>query len=141
MGEAVRWVNARAPVRAPPRGRLLLCPWRSGRQIPPVPSNEPIPRHATAGLAAEWTRAGLWLFRWRSYTPLVLLGVLAAAVALDPVPAGGARTRPLWVGGGMALGLLGMAVRAWTVGMVPKGTSGRGTDRPGASALNTVGAY
>lgn len=104
-------------------------------------SDEPLSRPATAGLAAEWAQAGLWLFRWRSYTPLVLLGVLAAAVALDPVPAGGARTRPLWIGGGMALGLLGLVVRAWAVGVVPKGTSGRGTDRPRASSLNTVGAY
>lgn len=105
-----------------------------------MPCDDPLPRHA-AGLAAEWARAGLWLFRWRSYTPLLLLGALAAAVALDPVPFGGEAALPLWVGAGMAVGLLGLAVRAWTVGVVPKGTSGRGTDRPTASSLNTVGAY
>lgn len=107
-----------------------LCRRAAGGQIVPVTSPVPPP-----------DRVGLWLFRWRSYTPLVLLGTLVAAVASDPIPAGGAWTRPLWVGGGMGVGLLGLAVRGCTAGMVPRGTSGRATDRPRASSLNTAGAY
>lgn len=106
-----------------------------------MPSDASPSRPATAGLAAESARAGLWLFRWRSYHPLPVLAVGVAAVALDPVPLGGAPALPLWVGAGMALGSLGLAVRGWTVGLVPGGTSGRGTERPRAAALNTTGVY
>jgi protein-S-isoprenylcysteine O-methyltransferase Ste14 len=90
---------------------------------------------------AESTRAGAWLFRWRSYPPVLVLGYVLAATALHPVPAGGAGLRGVWVVAGLALGALGLAVRGWTVGLVPMGTSGRGTQAQRAETLNTRGVY
>ncbi|HKJ02856.1 MAG TPA: methyltransferase, partial [Longimicrobiales bacterium] len=47
----------------------------------------------------------------------------------------------LWAVLGLACGLLGLAVRGWTVGHVPLGTSGRGTKELRAETLNTEGLY
>jgi protein-S-isoprenylcysteine O-methyltransferase Ste14 len=58
-----------------------------------------------------------------------------------PVPAGGRGSHPIWVAAGMALGFLGLAVRAWALGYVPLGTSGRGTKELRAETLNTRGLY
>ena len=102
------------------------------------PSSAPPP---TPGLVAECTRAGTWLFRWRSYPPLLVLAYVVASTALEPVPAGGPRARALWVAAGMALGALGLTLRGWTVGLVPTGTSGRGTKALRAETLNTRGVY
>lgn len=131
-------------MRKPPRGvNHRLCPARGARQIPMVPSSHPPPDPPPrpAGLAAEQARAGLWLFRWRSYPPVVLLAGVLLAVALDPAAAGGPWARPLWIAGGMAAGALGLLIRGWAVGTIPMGTSGRGTARPRAEALNTQGVY
>ncbi|MDP2955920.1 MAG: isoprenylcysteine carboxylmethyltransferase family protein [Longimicrobiales bacterium] len=95
----------------------------------------------TPGLVAESTRAGAWLFRWRSYPPLLALAYVVASTALEPVPAGGAGARALWVAAGLVLGALGLAVRGWTVGLVPGGTSGRGAKAQRAETLNTRGVY
>lgn len=86
-------------------------------------------------------RQGRWLFRRRTWPPVLLLAGALALTANDPVPAGGPRTLALWVAAGMALGLLGLALRGWTVGLVPMGTSGRGTERLRAETLNTDGVY
>jgi protein-S-isoprenylcysteine O-methyltransferase Ste14 len=93
------------------------------------------------GLVTEYTETGNWLFRWRSYPPVLILAYVVVVTALDPTPAGGAAWRGMWVGSGLALGLLGLVVRAWTVGHVPMGTSGRGTKELRAETLNTLGLY
>ena len=93
------------------------------------------------GLVAENLHAGNWLFRWRSYPPLVVVAYVLSLVAWSPLPAGGASTIPLWAGLGLAVGFLGLAIRGWTVGHVPLGTSGRGTKELRAETLNTDGLY
>jgi len=90
---------------------------------------------------SEYTASGSWLFRWRSYPPLVVLAYVLVAVSLDPVPAGGARWRSWWVAAGLMSGVLGLAIRAWALGHVPMGTSGRGTRELRAETLNTTGLY
>jgi protein-S-isoprenylcysteine O-methyltransferase Ste14 len=93
------------------------------------------------GLVAESTRAGQWLFRWRSYLPLVVLAYLLALVGLHPLPPGGASAVGAWSLTGIVVGLAGFAFRGWTVGHVPMGTSGRGTRELVAESLNTDGVY
>lgn len=93
------------------------------------------------GLVADHTRSGNWLFRWRSYPPVLVFLYIAAVVALDPVPDGGMELRPVWVGMGLLFGVLGLLIRGWTVGHVPMGTSGRGTKRLRAETLNREGIY
>ena len=46
-----------------------------------------------------------------------------------------------WDGGCLALALLGQAIRFFTVGFVPRGTSGRNTRGQVADVLNTTGMY
>ncbi len=93
------------------------------------------------GLAREMADSGDWLFRWRSYPPVVILGLLLGATALDPAPFGGWEWTSTWVGAGMALGVFGLGVRGWAIGFVPTGTSGRGTRAMRAASLNTQGLY
>jgi protein-S-isoprenylcysteine O-methyltransferase Ste14 len=90
-------------------------------------------------LQEELVRSGAWLFRWRSYLPLVAL-----ALVLLQVPGftylGGGYDRA-WELLSLAVGLLGLAIRAHVIGHVPHGTSGRNTHAQIADALNTTGWY
>jgi protein-S-isoprenylcysteine O-methyltransferase Ste14 len=75
------------------------------------------------------------LFRWRSFTPVLLL---AAAVPLLARSRGGGHA--VWVVLGFALCVLGQLLRAWVLGVVPDGTSGQ-NERLIATELNTAGPY
>jgi protein-S-isoprenylcysteine O-methyltransferase Ste14 len=94
----------------------------------PMPMRESLRRH------------GDWLFRRRSYVPVALLPIVAAAVAASAHPVPLARERA-WELACFALSFLGLAVRAWTVGTAPFGTSGRNQGRQVAEQLNTTGPY
>ncbi|HWE25834.1 MAG TPA: isoprenylcysteine carboxylmethyltransferase family protein [Myxococcales bacterium] len=80
-------------------------------------------------------RAGRFLFRWRSFTPIPLL---VAAVPLLWRSRGGGG--PVWTVAGLAACLAGQALRAWVLGQVPDGTSGQ-NERLIATELNTSGPY
>lgn len=82
---------------------------------------------------------GNWLFRWRSYLPLLLLLPLMAAM-----PRGEGASGPLLEGGKVAcllVSLLGLGLRTVTTGFAAEGTSGRSTRRHVAQTLNTTGPY
>ena len=93
-------------------------------------------------LREELERTGNWLFRWRSYLPLVL--VVPTLLAMHP-PDYLAQDRggeDLWAVFCLAVSLAGLGVRAATVGHVPRGTSGRNThEGQVAEVLNTSGIY
>jgi protein-S-isoprenylcysteine O-methyltransferase Ste14 len=80
-------------------------------------------------------RAGRVLFKWRSFTPLLLLGVAIPLLWRSRGPAS-----PLWIFAGLALCLGGQALRAWVLGQVPDGTSGQ-NEKLIALSLNTEGPY
>jgi hypothetical protein len=89
-------------------------------------------------LIEEFKKTGNWLFRWRSYLPLVLLGLAIPAVQDSlsrPPPHLGAAWEALC----LVVALSGLAVRILTVGYVPAGTSGRNTLKQVASSLNVTG--
>ncbi len=104
------------------------------------PTNRTVPS-STPGLAEHATRTGRWLFRWRSYFPLWVLAYVLALLAVDPTPVGGEGSLAAWVASGVILGLTGLAVRAWTFGHAPSGTSGRGTRELRAETLTRTGLY
>jgi protein-S-isoprenylcysteine O-methyltransferase Ste14 len=81
------------------------------------------------------SRVGRVLFRWRSFTPLVLLAVAVPLLARSR----GAHN-PAWIVVGLALCVLGQALRAWVLGGVPDGTSGQNESLI-ATDLNTKGPY
>ncbi len=111
------------PERDPPAGGVA-----ARRRAPP-----------DAGLVEEWTRTGHWLFRWRGYLPLLVLTSLAAlSFAFPPSTAGQLDN---WELAGLLVAVAGLALRVWTVGHAPRGTSGQGTRRLEAASLSTEGVY
>ena len=89
------------------------------------------------GMREEFEAAGNWLFRRRGYLPLLLFPVVLIAAG----DTGGTSLGPAGEALCVALGLGGLALRAATVGFVPKDTSQRNSARPQAEALNTTGLY
>jgi protein-S-isoprenylcysteine O-methyltransferase Ste14 len=80
-------------------------------------------------------RAGKILFRWRSFTPVPLVLIALPLLWRSRGPAS-----PLWLASGLALCVLGQALRAWVLGQVPDGTSGQ-NEKLIATQLNTTGPY
>ena len=86
---------------------------------------------------------GNWLFRWRSYILLVFIPLGAWAISTqEPIEASyGEIADRVWELSCIALGFLGLGIRALTIGHTPCGTSGRNTKEQIAEALNTTGMY
>jgi protein-S-isoprenylcysteine O-methyltransferase Ste14 len=92
-------------------------------------------------LREELEQRGEWLFRRRSYLPLVLLVVVLAVMAAHPHGAPHTVGGAAWEWWCVTVSLVGVGVRVATVGYAPDGTSGRNTHGQVASVLNTTGAY
>lgn len=93
-------------------------------------------------LREELERSGAWLFRWRSYVPLVLLVPTVLALRGFTYPNGSHRLDVVWELLCLSVAGVGLAIRAATVGCTPGGTSGRNTaDGQIADVLNTTGLY
>lgn len=85
---------------------------------------------------------GQTLFKFRSFTPvpvIAVLGYLLYRTRGEPGPGGETVDAVLNVVG-LAVALLGQALRFYTLGLVPEGTSGQGNQLE-ASVLNTRGPY
>jgi protein-S-isoprenylcysteine O-methyltransferase Ste14 len=92
-------------------------------------------------LEQHFERSGAWLFRWRGWLPVLLFALVIAGLNGFRYPDGSRSLNLLWSAACLALGLLGLAIRAWTVGHVPPRTSGRNTNEQVADTLNTTGMY
>jgi len=92
-------------------------------------------------LREEFKQTGNWLFRWRSYLPLLLLVLALPAVYESAARSGYHQFPTAWEMLALALAFSGLAVRILTVGHVPAGTSGRNTLKQVASTLNVTGMY
>lgn len=90
-------------------------------------------------LIEELERSGTWLFRWRSYLPLVLILLFLLVLRDYQVP--DARWDSLWEILCLTVSLFGLGIRILTIGQTPGGTSGRNTKRQIAETLNTTGIY
>lgn len=92
-------------------------------------------------LIEEMERSGNWLFRYRSYLPLVLYPMAFAIIALN-LDQDMNHADLGWGIACLAVALFGQLIRALTVGYTPKGTSGRNTNEGQvAESLNTKGIY
>jgi len=94
-------------------------------------------------LREEFEKQGNWLFRWRSYLPLLIIPLFIIALhstaSLNRESAGlGAKCWEVFC---FVFSLLGFVVRCLTVAFVPSGTSGRNTKEQIATVLNTTGIY
>lgn len=92
-------------------------------------------------LYEEMVATGNWLFRNRSYIPIVLY--VFAVVAIFLTPHDYADPHSLWFQlFCLLISMAGLLIRALTIGRTPKGTSGRNTTAGQvAESLNTTGMY
>ncbi len=106
----------------------------------PVPS--PPPSIPQMSLAHQQIRQGEWLFRWRSYLPLIMVGLLVLAMwEGSAAPGHRAGNDPIWGFTCLMLSFFGLAIRIFALGHAPADTSGRTTNAPRAGLLNKSGAY
>jgi protein-S-isoprenylcysteine O-methyltransferase Ste14 len=88
-------------------------------------------------------RQGSWLFKWRSYLPLLVL-FIAVPAFWDTVAASTDSFfdfEDVWELICLGVALFGLAIRVYTVGHAPAGTSGRNREGQRADVLNTTGSY
>lgn len=84
---------------------------------------------------------GNFLFRWRSYLPVIMMIPLTIAVMNMAWPLGSHAYHEVAEAVCMLISLSGLAVRIITIGHTPRGTSGRNTTKQSAWQLNTTGIY
>lgn len=92
-------------------------------------------------LREKLENTGNWLFRWRSYVPLVLVGIFLPAVFQYEYPGDSQSSVILWELFCLLVSFFGLGIRIFTVGYKPKRTSGRNTKRQVVEVLNTTGIY
>ena len=93
-------------------------------------------------LREEFVRSGNWLFRWRSYLPLLLFAPILLSMRHFTYPHGRQTLDRLWEAVCLLVSLVGLGLRAVVVAHTPEGTSGRNTQEGQvASQLNTTGLY
>ena len=90
-------------------------------------------------LKEQFERSGSWLFRYRSYMPLVVIALALPAAA--STHALDARLDHLWELVCLSVSFFGLGIRAHAIGYAHKGTSGRNVTRQKAEVLNTTGLY
>jgi protein-S-isoprenylcysteine O-methyltransferase Ste14 len=90
------------------------------------------------GRPADHGGLGSFVFRWRSYLPLLPVLGLGLGLAAGRGPAPG-KVRG-WIAGGLLVAGAGLLLRLYAVGHAPPGTSGRHR-RQYAERLNTFGVY
>lgn len=92
-------------------------------------------------LREQFEASGNWLFRWRSYLPLVFFVPLLVEMRNFNWPMQSYQLQVDWELVCLGVSLVGLAVRVITVGCTPAGTSGRNTGDQYAESLNTTGMY
>src|SRR5690606_23492978 len=94
-------------------------------------------------LKKELEKQGNWLFRYRSFLPIVSLAIgLAVFVQTSLSKSNLEVCTPYVEIGCLVVSLIGLAIRIYTVGYTPRNTSGRNTAQGQlAETLNTTGIY
>ncbi|MBI5059574.1 DUF1295 domain-containing protein [candidate division KSB1 bacterium] len=93
-------------------------------------------------LSREFERRGRWLFRWRSYLPLLLLPPAAAAMwSQQKLGRLQGTADTVYQMSCLLIALSGVVIRAIAIGYAQPGTSGRNTREQIADHLNTSGLY
>ncbi|HEX8657942.1 MAG TPA: isoprenylcysteine carboxylmethyltransferase family protein [Hymenobacter sp.] len=92
-------------------------------------------------LREELERDGNWLFQRRSWLPLLLYPLAVSVIYSYPETTHRYISHNGWGLFCLGVSLLGLAVRALTIGYTPQGTSGRNTHGQVAESLNETGMY
>jgi protein-S-isoprenylcysteine O-methyltransferase Ste14 len=89
----------------------------------------------------ELVRIGSFLFRYRSYLPILFLVIIIPGMLQFTYLGGSRQSNYIWAFCCLAVSLFGLLIRGYVVGCAAKGTSGRNTGRQRADELNTTGFY
>ncbi len=94
-------------------------------------------------LREDMEKQGNWLFRWRSYLPLLGIPVFIIALRQSGIleEKFGDSVGDFWGNCAIIISFLGLIIRCITAGYAPRGTSGRNTKSQVAEILNTTGMY
>jgi protein-S-isoprenylcysteine O-methyltransferase Ste14 len=94
-------------------------------------------------LREDLEKQGAWLFKRRSYLPLLLIPLFVIALKRSDIIERiyGSNIGDIWESIAVIVSFLGLGVRCLTAGFAPRGTSGRNTRWQAAETLNTTGIY
>jgi protein-S-isoprenylcysteine O-methyltransferase Ste14 len=92
-------------------------------------------------LRNAFEKSGSWLFRHRSFLPLLCLPLFAGGLATYHYIWMSHQVNEWWQKVCLMVSFAGLAVRIITIGQAPAGTSGRNTKQQIASSLSTTGMY
>ena len=92
-------------------------------------------------LREEFRKQGEWLFRWRSYLPLIMIGIVLLGMRDFEHLGHSEEWDDIWEIICLFISFWGLGIRFFTIGYAPKGTSGTNTRKQKADVLNTKGMY
>ena len=92
-------------------------------------------------LREELRKQGNWLFRWRSYLPLILIVIVLFGMNNFEYFGHSEVNDDIWEIICLFITFSGIGIRFFTAGDTPEGTSGTNTRAQVADALNTSGMY
>lgn len=92
-------------------------------------------------LQKELVNQGNWLFRWRSFIPLIVYLVYIIGIALGVFSPMEIAFSFGFLVTCLSISVAGSLFRAWAVATTPDGTSGRNTKSQRAEKLNSTGVY
>jgi protein-S-isoprenylcysteine O-methyltransferase Ste14 len=92
-------------------------------------------------LQQELEKSGSWLFRYRSFVPLLVFPMCVIYLFSSSGLIQAWHSNAIWQWTCLTLSLAGLAIRIATVGYAPEGTSGRNTKYQVAETLTTTGMY
>ena len=92
-------------------------------------------------LREKFSKTGNFLFRWRSYLPLLMIIIILLAMPYFEYPGHSEKFDDIWEIFCMFISCLGIGIRALTIGKAPEGTSGTNTHEQVADVFNTTGMY
>jgi protein-S-isoprenylcysteine O-methyltransferase Ste14 len=92
-------------------------------------------------LRDQLEKSGAWLFRHRSYLPLLILPIFGLCLANFTYLGASHEVNEWWQKFCMLISFYGLAIRVAIVGRAPVGTSGRNTREQVANSLTTTGIY
>jgi len=92
-------------------------------------------------LKEDMIREGNWLFRWRSYLPLIFLIVVLLGLKESSFSGQRSGSGWIWEFFFLFISMTGLTIRIYTIGYAARHTSGRNTHKQVADHLNTSGLY
>jgi protein-S-isoprenylcysteine O-methyltransferase Ste14 len=89
----------------------------------------------------ETIRLGNWLYRWRSYLPLLVLSLALIGMKDFTYIDNNHDADLIWEAFCLMVSFFGLGIRAMVIGYVPEGTSGRNTLSQKTVSVNSTGLY